>query len=128
MSSTFFLHTKENSDLTELQACWELARLKDNFRNDYMLVKIDPPIIGQPYGLGDKNINTVILATRHKGYTLFPVTKWPAFVYVIRILDESIISTGRFVTEQVEMILWGVLYRTRSEAEAFLNPAQKSSS
>jgi hypothetical protein len=116
----FFLDMTETGNLQELRACWEAARLGDNVRDDYMLINIDPPILGQKYGLGDKDIHFVILGTRLEGSTLYPIAKWPVFVYVIRILDEAILSVKKFRVNQVEMIAWGILYQTREDAESAL--------
>jgi hypothetical protein len=82
-------------------------------RDDFALVLIEPPLIGQPYGLGDRNFDRVLLATRHAGRALFPVTEWPALVYVIRVLDESILETKTFSSDQVQVIRWGVLHKDR---------------
>jgi hypothetical protein len=95
-----------------------MARLRDPVRDDYMLVEIEPVLIGQRFGLGNRDISRLILSTRVQGYTLFPITKWPSPVYVARILDETILQTFSFVKEQVELIAWATLYRTLEEAEA----------
>ena len=47
-----------------------------------MLVKIDPPLVGQQFGLGPKDVDMLVLAARLEGQTLFPVTEWPCPVYV----------------------------------------------
>lgn len=49
------------------------------------------------------------------GVTLFPVTEWPAHVYVFRILDESLLKEATFQPDQVEMIAWGIIFRSPSE-------------
>lgn len=104
----FFLCAKgEHDDLSDPCACWRCKRLRDNIRDDYLVVDIEPPIIGQRYGPGDKDITQIILATRHEGVTLFPITEWPAHVYVCRILDDAILSQDVFEEHQVEMITWG---------------------
>lgn len=95
-----------------------MARLRDPVRDDYMLVEIEPALIGQPFGLGDRDISRLILSTRHQGYTLFPITEWPSHVYVTRILDEAILQTSSFTKEQIELIAWARIYRTLKEAEA----------
>jgi hypothetical protein len=110
----FFLDPTESGDLRELRAVWIADRLRDGIRDDYMLVRIDPPLSGQLYGLGDRDIDLVLLATRHAGKTLFPVTEWPAFVYIIRIVDDSVLKTKAFSADQVQMIRWGILYKERS--------------
>jgi hypothetical protein len=112
----FALCTEGRGDLSYPRACWRRNRLRDNIRDDYLLVDIAPPIIGQSYGLGDKDVRQLILATRHQGVTLFPVNEWPAYVYVYRILDEALLRQATFEAHQVEMIIWGIIFRSLREA------------
>lgn len=117
-SPNFYLSAAgEFEPLREPRACWSICRLHDSIRDDYMLVEITPPLIGQIFGLGDKDISLLILSTRHKGFTLFPITEWPCSVYVTRILDDRILETKSFNVEQVQLIAWAILYHTYEEAK-----------
>lgn len=114
----FYLCAKgENVDLSDPRACWQRKRLRDNIRDDYLLVEIAPPVIGQRYGLGDQDITHLILASRHQGVTLFPVTEWPAHVYVYRILDDALFRQEVFEAHQVEMIAWAMIFRSLSDVD-----------
>ena len=122
-SPDFFLDPTDGGDQrdlgspeAQLRACWAQGRLRTSSRDDWMLVRIEPPLIGQPYGLGDRDLERVLLATRHAGTTLFPVTEWPAFVYILRIVDDTILETKTFSPDQVQLIRWGVLHRGRPRA------------
>jgi hypothetical protein len=84
-----------------------------------MLVEIQPALLGQPFGLGDRDISQLLLSTRYQGYTLYPITKWPCPVYVARVLDDTILQTLSFTKEQVELIAWATIFRTIQEAEAY---------
>lgn len=81
-----------------------------------MLIEIEPPLIGQGFGLGGADITRLIISTRHQGETLFPITAWPTSVYVARILDENVIKVRAFGREQVELIAWAMIFGTREEA------------
>jgi hypothetical protein len=119
VSPDFFLSSAgEYRPLSQPRACWTKARLRDPVRDDYMLVEIEPVLLGQPFGLGGKDISRLILSTRHQGYTLYPVTEWPSHVYVARILDETVLQTLSFTKVQVELIAWALIFRTVEEAEA----------
>jgi|SRR5450755_1030801 len=115
----FFLSAvgEMRGDLAVPRACWNKDRLRDEVRNDYMLVEVEPPVIGQRYGLGNQDIPELIISTRHHGFSLFPVTEWPSRVYVARILDPSIIQSLVFTRGQVEVIGWGMIFRTEDEAK-----------
>lgn len=83
-----------------------------------MLIEIDPPLIGQGFGLGSKDITQLVISGRHQGDTLFPITAWPLSVYVARVLDENIVKTLSFTREQVELVAWAMIFRTLDEATA----------
>ncbi len=116
-SPNFFLSSAgEYKLLSEPRACWTKARLCDPVRDDYMIVEIDPVLIGQPFGLGDQDISRLILSTRHQGCTLYPATEWPSHVYVSRILDEAVLQTLSFTKNQVELIAWAMIFPTLEAA------------
>ena len=96
-------------DLATLRVCWVKGRLQDVARNDHMLIEIDPPLNGQPYGLGGQDITELIISARYQGSTLFPISEWPCHIYIARILDQSITTTLVFTKNQVEIIAWGMI-------------------
>ena len=111
----FYLTANAEFDLlAEMRACWSIDRLRDSRRDDHMLVAIQPLLIGQWFGLGDRDITQLILSTPHEGCTLFPITEWPSYVHVARIVDDSILATRVFRPEQVEYFTKAALYRTPS--------------
>ena len=105
-------------DLSTPRACWTLGRLRDEVRDDYMLIEVEPAVIGQNYGLDSQDITSLVISTRHRGFSLFPITAWPSHVYITRILDQSITKTLVFTGSQVELIGWGMIFRTENEANA----------
>lgn len=118
-SPDFFLSCAgEYRPLREPRACWAKARLRNATRDDYMLIEIKPPLIGQAFGLAGKDIRQLIISTRLQGHTLYPITQWPLSVYVTRILDETILRTLSFKNNQVELIAWGMIFRTLEAALA----------
>jgi hypothetical protein len=113
----FFMSTAgEYGPLAAPRACWERARLRDSVRDDHMVIDIEPVLEGQSFGLGATDITRLILSARHRGQTLYPVSEWPLFVYVARIVDNAVLDTGTITRGQVELIAWGELFRTREEA------------
>jgi len=113
----FFLTTAgEYEALTAPRACWEKARLRDVARDDHMLIHIEPVLDGQRFGLGSTDVSQLIISARHQGRTLYPVSEWPSYVYVTRILDEAVVTTRTIRGDQVQLIAWGMLFRTLNEA------------
>ena len=116
----FFMSTaSEYGPLASPRACREEGRLRDDFSDDHMLIGIDVPLDGQRFGLGARDIKQLIISTRHVGKTLYPISEWPCGVYVAGVIDEAILKTRMIRPEQVELIAWGFLFRTREEAAEF---------
>jgi hypothetical protein len=112
----FFLASSEGYRLTEPRSCMRIKRVRSDSRDDLLLVKVEPPLIGQLYGLGGRDIDTLLIATRHKGDSLFPIRKWPVFVHVARLLIENPERREQIHDNEFESIAWAELYRTKEDA------------
>ena len=108
----------ENRELADPRACVIKARLRDQIRDDHMLIEVEPPVIGQPYGLGDRNILCLVLSPFYVGSRFFPVSEWPCHVYIARLLDESVTKTLAFTRDQVQVIAWGTIFPSLDQAKA----------
>lgn len=107
----FFLTSSEGYALGAIRACFIVRRLLGSHSDGYMLCDIAPPIVGQPYGLGGKDIEQVVFASRHSGYSIFRIDEWPAYVHVAR--PVSNVSRKFAITEtDLALIGWGELYKT----------------
>ena len=111
----FYLASSEGYGMEEPRRGFAVRRLRGDVRDDYLLVRIEPPVIGQPFGLGAHDIDHVILATRHAGESLFPMRRWPVFVHVARPL---VPIEGRDVLhdDEMEVIPWAEIYKTEGTA------------
>jgi len=112
----FFLASSEGYSLEEPRSCKRIKRVRSDNRDDLLLVKIEPPIVGQPYGLAGQDIDTLLIATRHKGNSLFPIKKWPVFVHVARLLIEDPERREQIHDNEFQSIAWAELYPTKDEA------------
>lgn len=114
----FFLASSDGYRLEEPRSCRRIKRVSSDSRNDLLLVKIEPPLIGQPYGLGGRDIDMLLVATRHKGDSLFPIKKWPVFVHVARLLIANPEEREQIHDNEFESIAWAELYATKAAARA----------
>jgi hypothetical protein len=114
----FFLASSEGYRLEEPRSCKRIKRVRSGNRDDLLLVKVEPPLIGQPYGLGGHDIDTLLIATRHKSDSLFPIKEWPVFVHVARLLIENPESREPIHDNEFELIAWAELYATEAAARA----------
>ncbi|HEX8596908.1 MAG TPA: hypothetical protein VF952_00120 [Chloroflexia bacterium] len=104
-----------DSDFARPRKCWRIKRLKGDVRDDYLLIRIDPPIIGQPFGLGGEDIHMVVVATKDRTASLFPIRRWPVYVFVIRLLVDEPESRDVVHDEELELVVWGELYGTEED-------------
>ena len=111
----FYLASSEGYGMENPRRCTAIKRLRGEERDDYLLVTIDPPLIGQAFGLGGRDVDQVIVATRHRGESLFPIMRWPVFVHVARLL---VTYEGQDVVrnDEMESIAWAELYSTEEAA------------
>src|SRR5437016_4412381 len=112
----FYLASSEGYGLEEPRRCWRLKRLRTDKRDDLLLVKIEPPLPGQKYGLGSHDVYLILVATRHQGAVLFPVNEWPVFVHVARPLIANPELREELREDEFESIAWAELYRTEQDA------------
>jgi len=113
----FYLASTEGYDLEMPRKCYLLRRLKSLNRDDLLLIKIEPPLIGQKFGLGGQDIHQVIIANRHKIGIVFPITYWPVYVYIARPLISLSDRDTEIQTTDMEVIAWGELYKTEKDAQ-----------
>ena len=64
----------------------------------------------------ESNTSTVILATRHTGCSLFPVSKLPLSVHVAKPLVENVESRDRLESTEVQTIARAEVYKTEKDA------------
>lgn len=122
-ASEFYLASHEvypDDDLARVRRCWRLKRVGVGFQDDSLLIRVDPPFPGRDYGLNADAITIVALQARLQGYSLFPIEKWPTYVYVSACLVSDPALRQHFDPSEVMMIGWAELYP--SEAEARKNP------
>ena len=112
----FYLSSSEGYGLEIPRRCWRVRRISTDSRDDLLLLKIDPPLIGQKYGLGSHDIDLILVATRYDGSSLFPINEWPVFVHVIRSLIDNPEQRNKLSHGEFESIAWAEIYRTEEDA------------
>jgi hypothetical protein len=115
-SQDFFLASSEGYRLEEPRSCKRVKRLRSDSRDDLLLVRVEPPLIGQPYGLGARDLDTLLIATRHEGDSLFPIKSWPVSVHVARLLIQNPEQRELIHDNEFESIAWAELYQTEEDA------------
>ena len=91
-------------------------RLRFRTGKECALVAVSPAVIGQEYGLAD-DIDSLLVTTRYEGDSLSPIKKFPCFVFIARLLIADIEERDEIEKGDVEVIAWGELYRTKTDAD-----------
>lgn len=111
----FYLASTEDSALNLPIECFKRKKIAGVNPGGYLLCDVKPAIIGQRYGLGEKNIDQLIFVCRHSNSTLFPISEWPISVYVTRSLIQGIEQVNYVKESDVELMYWGCLYRNKND-------------
>ena len=106
----FVLISTECDDPEDPRACVVLKWFEGDHRDGFLLVSIDPPLIGQQFGLGDRDVEELVLAAKHQGYSLNPITEWPTYVHVALLADDEAAKSNSLSASDVTVIDWGAIY------------------
>lgn len=108
------LRSTELREPYEPRRCRLLKRLRSELRDDLALVEVLPPFEPDVYG-SPEAFDQLILAARHEGDTIFPVSRWPLRVYICRV-DEAT-TRGEFVpSSSVTILDWGEIVDAPAES------------
>ena len=103
----FLLVFQEGFDVEASRRCWRVKRTAVAEHDDYLLVKVDPPIDRNNCGLPDSETRYLILAPRWVGDSLFEIREWPVFVNILFPLAPIPESTDRLRVEDVSFVAIG---------------------
>lgn len=115
--TTYYLSSLDSVSFAETRECVFTKKLAFTSGKECILAKVDPPVIGQRYGLGGKDIEYLFLASRHEGEPLDPIKSFPCFVFIARPLVPDLEAKEAIDKEDLEIIAWGEVYRTKHDAD-----------
>lgn len=93
-----------------------------------VLVQIDPPVIGQPFGLGDKDIANPIFVAKWKGKPIPDRVVDSVPVLFFRMLVPVDLAQGIVHDAAVVLQSWGEIYPSMEAAERVANKSQQYAS
>jgi hypothetical protein len=115
MQEILYLSSLESVRFEPVRQCIFVKKLRFDTGKECALVRLSPGVVGQDFNVGAE-IEQFILANRHGGATLFPIKRFPCFVHIARLLIESV-DRDVITKDDVEVIPWGELYRSQSDAK-----------
>lgn len=114
----FYLTSSEGYGFEEIRVCYKLKRLTNGHPDGYILCDLDPPIVGQPYGLGAYDLNQVVIASRFAKCTIFAIDEWPAYVHVARMSRKIRDDKFSISASDIVSIGWAEIYDSLTSARA----------
>lgn len=112
----YFLSSLESARFEEVRECFFVKQMTFSTGKECALVRVDPPVNGQAWGLAT-DLEYFVLANRHEGEHLFPISTFPCFVHIARSFVTDLGSVEILDSADVETVAWGEIYRTRADAE-----------
>lgn len=116
MTEPDFYITSSEGHMPTVHKCFRLKRLRLMKRNDLLLIRIEPPLFGRQYNFPVEELDKIVIASRHNGTTLFPITKWPTYVYVLAIQKDELETLDELRESDYKLIAWAEIYQTELEA------------
>lgn len=114
----FYLASSDSYILEKPRRVWSIKRMSIPSRDDLLLVRITPPVRSEACGPKEQDIDIVLLATRRKGASLFPIREWPVAVYVIRPLIDDIAKRDKLNYGEFENMAWAEVYKSEDDARS----------
>jgi hypothetical protein len=109
----FFLASNEGYDLETPRACVRVRRVEGRKEDAFLVVQIAPPLRVKNRLQG---WSEVVVAARHHGASLFPVSEWPLAVF-IAVPANGGFDAERFDDADLEVVAWGELYPSEDDAK-----------
>lgn len=114
-NQTFYLSSMESVRFAPVRRCRLVRRLRFETGKDCAIIEVSPPVVGQDFNQGS-DIHQLLVACRHEGATLFPISEFPLFVSVGLVSKDVAPSAEVIAKDDVAVIAWGELYPTAEAA------------
>jgi hypothetical protein len=113
---TYYLSSLESVKFEPTRRCDFVASLRLTTGKSCVLVRISPAISLQEYNLTD-DVDTLVLVSRHEGQDITAIQTFPFFVFIARALIANIQDSGVISKDNLQILAWGELYRTKEDAD-----------
>src|SRR5712691_588696 len=114
----FYLSSREGYSLQDVRACYGMKRYARPYvpSIEPVLVRLVPPIIGQGFGLGGRDIEFAVLTPRHKGERVSAAERSSVDVHVARLAAGSAPANESLPDSELVELGWGEVFGTAAEA------------
>lgn len=112
----YYLSSLDSVRFSIVRTCIVLESVRFDTEEDALVASIDPPVVGQDFGRAE-DIDVVLLAARHEGQTVDPVSEFPCFVHIAIAKDPATAAlTTPVHASDLNTSGWGELYRSADDA------------
>jgi hypothetical protein len=111
----YYLSSLESTRFETVRQCRIIDVLNFDTGKSAAVARIEPPVIGQDFNRS-ADVDVVILAPRHEGSSIDPVSEFPCFVFIAISKEEHRLQSP-IRSDDLEVIGWGELYRTFGDAK-----------
>jgi hypothetical protein len=119
-----WLSSGEDVFWSEPRACYRLASLEGPNGRDVLVLRIDPPAIGQAFGSG-QDIDVMAVTPAHTGLSVDPLSPLPFDVHVLLFPDGWSADRRKVSSAELRHVSRGTLMASRSAAEALDRSMQR---
>jgi hypothetical protein len=112
----YYLSSLDSARFEPVRECRVERRLMFDSGKVAVEARLAPSVGGQDFDRAS-DIDTVILSARHEDAVIDPVGEFPCFVFITISKGDDHVLQSPIRPDDLEIIGWGELYRTREDAE-----------
>lgn len=113
-----YLNSLEDDEFSHTRECQILRSITLSNGKDALIVRVDPPVIGQYFDQGT-DVSVFALVARSEGQSVTHIRHYPCSVHIakLRRSDRLYTNDPPINVSDLYVVAWGDLYRTRDDAE-----------
>jgi hypothetical protein len=104
----YFLASTELRDPYPARECRIVRRLRSEVQDDLALAEISPPLPRDVYETPE-DVNSLIIAARHRGQSLFSISELPLPIYICMLKGQCAPESDTIVSADLSILDWGEL-------------------
>jgi hypothetical protein len=113
---TLYLSSLDSARFEPVRECRIQRLLTFDTGKVAAVATLSPGVVGQDFNRAS-DIGTVVLSPRHEEVSIDPVSAFPCFVFITIPREGYEALLSQVLSDDLEIIGWGELYRTRDDAE-----------
>lgn len=112
----YFLSSLDSVRFEPVRECRVERRITFDTGKIAVEATLSPSVDGQDFNRAS-GIDRVLLSCRHENVSIDPISEFPCFVFIAVAKGDGAVIESPVRADNLEIIGWGELYRTRDDAE-----------